>query len=150
MSVDVAAGSCKIAGTKYTESGAVNLAISSADATHARKDLVIYDVATTNPLVITGTPATPPVPPDITSGDILLAIVDVAANDTTITNSEITDCIVEITKLDELAAPSDNTNLNASTSLHGLLKKLNVTVLVKSVPTPETVCPVWFLIWGFG
>ncbi len=125
MSIDVAAGSCKIGGTKYTESGTVNLAISAADATHARKDLVIYDVATTNPLVITGTPATPPVPPDITSGDILLAIVDVAANETTITNAEITDCIVEITKLDELAAPSDNTNLNASTSVHGLLKKLN-------------------------
>lgn len=125
MSVDVAAGSCMVGGTKYTESSIVNLAISAADATHARKDLVIYDIATTNPLVITGTPATPPIPPDITTGDVLLAIVDVAANETTITNSEITDCIVEIPKLDELATPSDTTNLNASAAVHGLLKKLS-------------------------
>jgi len=125
MSVDVAAGSCMVGGTKYTESGTVNLAIAAAHATLARKDIVIYDVGTTNPLIVTGTPATPPIPPDITAGDILLAIVDVAATDTTITNSEITDCIVEITKLDELAAPSDNANLNASTAVHGLLKKLN-------------------------
>jgi hypothetical protein len=96
MSVDVAAGSALIGGTTYTESSVVNLVISAADATHARKDLVIYDVATTNPLVVTGTPATPPIPPDITAGDILLAIVNVAANETEITNGEITDCIVEV------------------------------------------------------
>jgi len=125
MSVDVATGSVVIAGTTYTESSIVNLAISAADATHARKDLVVYDVATTNPLIVTGTPATPPTPPDITTGDILLAIVNVAANETEITNSEITDCIVEVTKLDELATPTDVTTLNASASVHGLLKKLS-------------------------
>ena len=96
MSVDVATGSVIIGGTTYTESSIVNLAISTADATHARKDLVIYDVATTNPLVVIGTPATPPLPPDITAGDILLAIVNVAANETVITNSEITDGIVGV------------------------------------------------------
>lgn len=96
MSVDVATGSAIINNTTYTESSVVNLAISAAHATHARKDIVIYDSATSNPLVVTGTPATPPIPPDITSGDILLAIVNVAANETTITNSEITDCIVEV------------------------------------------------------
>ena len=31
-----------------------------------------------------------------------------------------------------------------------MLKKLNVTVLLKSVPSPETVYPVWFLIYGFN
>jgi predicted membrane metal-binding protein len=31
-----------------------------------------------------------------------------------------------------------------------LLKKLNVTVLLKSVPSPETERPVCFLIWGFN
>ncbi len=96
MSVDVATGSALIGGTTYTESSIVHLTISAADATHARKDLVIYDVATTNPLIVAGTPATPPIPPDITTGDILLAIVDVAANETEITNGEITDCIVEV------------------------------------------------------
>ena len=125
MSVDVATGSAHINGTTHTESSIVNLAISTADATHARKDLVIYDVATTEPLVITGSPATPPIPPDITAGDILLAIVNVAANETEITNSEIVDSIIEVTKLDELAAPSDSTTLDASTAVHGLLKKLS-------------------------
>ena len=125
MSVNVATGSALINGTTYTESSIVNLAISAADATHARKDLVIYDVTTTNPLVVTGTPATPPIPPDITTGNILLAIVNVAANETEITNSEIIDCIVEIQRLDELGAPTDITALNASISAHGLLKKLS-------------------------
>ena len=125
MSVDVAAGSAHISGTTYTESSVVNLAISAADATHARKDIVIYDVATTDPLVVTGTPATPPIPPNITSGDIILAIVNVAANVTEILNTAISDCTVGSARIDELAPPSDNTNLDASTSAHGLLKKLN-------------------------
>ena len=125
MSVDVAAGSCKVAGIEYTETGVTNVAITAAHATLARKDLIIYDVATTDPIAIAGTPAATPIPPDIAAGDILLAIVDVAATVTTITNSDITDCIVIISKLDDFATPSDITTLNASTATHGLLKKLS-------------------------
>jgi len=94
MSVDVAAGNCMIDGTKYTESSTVNLAISAADATYDRKDLVTYDSNTSNPIVTTGTAAATPEPPDIPSGNILLAIIDVTAGATQITNADITDGIV--------------------------------------------------------
>ena len=94
MSVDVAAGNCMISGTKYTESSVTNLAISAADATYDRKDLVVYDSSTGDPAVVTGTAAATPIPPDIPLGDILLAIVDVAAGVTQILDIDITDCIV--------------------------------------------------------
>ena len=96
MSVDVAAGSCTISGTKYTESAITNLAISAADATHDRKDLVVYDSSTGDPAVITGTAASPPVPPDIPAGNILLAIVNVGAGVTQITNTDIVDGVVAL------------------------------------------------------
>jgi len=91
MSVDVAAGNAWIDGTKYTESSTVNLSISAADATYDRKDLVTYDSNTSNPIVTTGTATATPEPPDIPSGNVLLAIVDVAAGVTQITNADITD-----------------------------------------------------------
>ena len=98
MSVDVAAGNCMISGTKYTESSVTNLAISAADATYDRKDLVVYDSSAGDPAVVTGTAAATPVPPDIPSSDILLAIVNVAAGVTQITNADITDCVVLLSK----------------------------------------------------
>ena len=92
MHVDVAAGNAWIGGTKYTE-GAIteNLVITAAHATLDRKDLVTYDPTTSNPIVTTGVAASPPEPPDIPVGDNLLAIVDVAAAVTQITNADITD-----------------------------------------------------------
>ena len=98
MSVDVAAGNCMISGTKYTESSTTNLAISAADATYDRKDLVVYDSSAGDPAVVTGTAAATPIPPDIPAGDILLAIVNVAAGVTQITNADIVDGIVVITE----------------------------------------------------
>ena len=98
MSVDVAAGNCMINGTKYTESSTTNLAISAADATYDRKDLVVYDSSAGDPAVVTGTAAAIPVPPDIPAGDILLAIVNVAAGATQITNADIVDGVVVVSQ----------------------------------------------------
>lgn len=96
MSVDVALGECYVDETIYTESGTTNVVITAADATHARKDLIIYDTATSAPIAIAGSPAATPQPPDITASDILLALVDVAANDTSISDSEITSKSISI------------------------------------------------------
>lgn len=38
---------------------------------------------------------------------------------------ELTNVLITTTKLDDLAAPDNNTDLNASTTAHGLLPKLN-------------------------
>jgi len=102
MSVDVAAGNAWIGGTKYTESSTVNLAISAADATYDRKDLVTYDSNTSNPIVTTGTAAPTPEPPDIPSGNVLLAIVDVAAGTTQILDENITDGVVILPSFDNV------------------------------------------------
>jgi len=91
MSVDVALGVCFVDGTEYTESSVTNVVITAADGTNPRKDLIIYDTSGGTPAVVTGTPAATAIPPDITAGDILLAVVDVPANDTTITNDQIHD-----------------------------------------------------------
>jgi len=107
MSVNVAAGSCLINSSKYTEGSTVNVAITAADATHARKDLIIYDTATTNPIVIDGTPATPPIPPDITADDILLALVDVSANASVIYSADIIDKIIYVPEFEHILIPTD-------------------------------------------
>lgn len=96
MSVDVASGNCYIDDTKYTEASTVNLVIEAAHATLYRKDLITYDPTTSNPVVTKGTDhaggtGDPIYPPDIPAGDILLAIVDVDANVSSIVNADIHD-----------------------------------------------------------
>lgn len=90
MSVDVGTGDAYIGGLVYSETSTTNVVIAASHATHARKDIIIYDIATTAPIAITGTPATIPQPPDITANDILLGLVDVSANATAINNADIT------------------------------------------------------------
>lgn len=90
MTVLVGSGSCEVGDVRYTEGSGQNLNISNGDATHPRKDIVVYDVTAGNPAVVAGTPAAAPIPPDIPSGDIYLALVHVAANESTsIVNADI-------------------------------------------------------------
>lgn len=111
MSVNVAAGEAFITGTASAVQGpygfhnaaTVNLAIAAADATNARKDLVIAQARhtaidgtgfTDNRLaVVTGTPSGSPVDPSLSAfpNALVLARVDVPANDTAITDAQITD-----------------------------------------------------------
>jgi microcystin-dependent protein len=90
MSVLVASGTCEVDRVTYTEGSGQNLAISNGDATHPRKDIVIYDTTAGNPAIVEGTPAAAPVAPDIPADDIYLAMVQVAANESTsIVNADI-------------------------------------------------------------
>jgi len=92
MSVDVAAGVVRINGTRYTEAGVTNLIVSAADVTNPRIDLIVYDQSAGNPAIVAGTPSVYPQVPDVTDDlDIPLALVYVAANETEITDAEITD-----------------------------------------------------------
>jgi len=112
MSVDVAGGSATIAGTQNTLQGmysiindaAVNLVVTAADATNARKDLVILRIRDSfysgadddaQLLVVAGTPAASPAEPDLDAlgyeNYLVLALIDVPASDTAITDSQITD-----------------------------------------------------------
>lgn len=110
MSVNVAAGSCFIRGMSSAVQGAyhlvndgtLNVTISAADATNARRDLIIavvrdaaYSGASNDAriIVVTGTPAASPSDPSLASfpNALVLARVAVAAGATTITNANITD-----------------------------------------------------------
>lgn len=108
MSVDVAAGVAWIRGDdsalqpvyRCYNDGTVNLAIAAADATNPRIDLVIAEVRDAGfsgvstdwrLRVVTGTPAASPAAPATPNNAIVLARVSVPANDTAITDSQITD-----------------------------------------------------------
>ena len=102
MSVDVAAGEARGDGTRRSFGSVTNLAISAADGTNPRKDLVVMNTAGTL-LIRTGTPASAdpsadirrltksPRPPEIAVGDIVLAEVWVDTSVTQIFDADISD-----------------------------------------------------------
>jgi hypothetical protein len=108
MTVNVAAGHAWIDGTENANQGAYHgyndasksLTITAAHATLARKDLIVAKVqdaaysGATNAwslAVVTGTAAGSPTEPVVPVNAIVLAMIDVPALDTAITNSQITD-----------------------------------------------------------
>lgn len=109
MSVDVAEGQLVLKGSEGSYQGlylceargVTNLAISAADATNPRRDLIVARVrdaaysGATNTFsleVVTGTPAGSPADPSLPSGScFVLARVQVAASASSITNANITD-----------------------------------------------------------
>ncbi len=108
MSVDVKTGICVIQGTENALQGAYtalidateNLVIAAAHATLARKDIVVgrvkdstYSGASNSFTVevVTGTAASSPAEPALPANSIKLAVVNVAAAASSITNANITD-----------------------------------------------------------
>lgn len=108
MTVNVAGGQVIIPGTEGSfqgsyvieNRGTLNVAIAAADATNPRKDLIVAKVQdaaysgasnVASIVVVTGTPAGSPAEPAVPNNAWVLAMIDVPALDTTITNSQITD-----------------------------------------------------------
>ena len=109
-----------------------NVAISAADATNPRKDIVVatvndayYSGSTNNVVfqVIAGTPAVSPTQPATPSNSILLAVIAVAANATSIVTANITDSRTFSTSLVSTAytySPAANVTLANSTAVQSL------------------------------
>lgn len=108
MTVNVALGQAVVQGTEagtqgaalLTNDGTVNLAIAAADATNARKDLIVarwYSETVSVGSrrfaleVVTGSPSASPVDPAIPANSIVLARVTVAAAAASIVSGAITD-----------------------------------------------------------
>lgn len=109
MSVDIAAGAAWIEGDDDTaaqpiyrcrSASTVNLTVSAADATNPRIDRVVLEVLDSTFTgasqvgrleVLAGTPAASPSAPALPDTAISLATIAVAANETAITDAEITD-----------------------------------------------------------
>ena len=91
MSVRCGIGQCHIDNEQYEETSPRNITLVSAHATHPRIDIIYFDSGVGYAGRSTGTAAATPLPNDIPADDILLALVNVPANDTTIESSQITD-----------------------------------------------------------
>ena len=90
MSVSVSPGVCfKPDGTRFAFGSASIVAVNAAHATNPRIDLVY--VSSDGVLsCMAGTPAANPIPPTLSAGGLLLAVLNIPAAATTVTNSRIT------------------------------------------------------------
>lgn len=108
MTLDVAIGKCHVDNEIYTESSGTTVVIGTAHATHPRLDLVCYDTSAGAAAVTAGTASATPIPPDIPSGDILLALVSIPATDSAIENSQIDDSRLFVRPSALIFSASDN------------------------------------------
>lgn len=166
MTVNVAAGSAFIHGDNApTTQGAyhvlndatVNLAIAAADATNPRKDIVILEVRDAfysgadndaQLRVVTGTPAASPVAPALPNNALQLALIDVPANDTAITNSQITDSRTRAHLLDYASAFPLGVNWASWTPTLTNMTLGNGAVLADYAQVGQTVH--WFFQFTLG
>jgi len=93
MSVVVSSGTCVVNGTSVSKSSSTTVSIASSNPTNPRYDVIQINSSGTISAV-TGTPSSSPLVPDISAGNIRLAIVYVPAGATSITNANITDARV--------------------------------------------------------
>lgn len=120
MSVDVTVGLCRVAGYwLYSGTATTNVAITTADATNPRFDLVCINYNATIS-VTAGTPSAAPVFPSIPANSIVLAAVYVPANDTAITTAQCIDKRVII--LDAFDVRDD---FNGGNTTNGLIGNSN-------------------------
>lgn len=126
MAVLVKSGHATIPGSEGTKQGVysvmndadVTLSIAAAHATLNRIDIVCFKVEdqafsgsvnSSSLVVVTGTPAGSPSAPAAPNNSITLAQVSIVANDTSITNNEITDKRQYMTSLGGLLSVADAT-----------------------------------------
>lgn len=100
-----------------------SVAISAADGTHPRIDLVVITSAGAI-AVRTGTPAAAPKPPARSANDVVLASVFVPASDTTIASNQITDLRVNRTvgPINIYRTTAAETTNNTTAAIHVLNK----------------------------
>jgi hypothetical protein len=110
LSVSVAAGTVALKELFATVAAAANQALTTADATNPRIDLVVITSAGAV-AIRTGTAAALPIAPDMTALDILLAVVYIPATATTLAAGNLRDkrITIEPHGLVYLANPTANT-----------------------------------------
>ena len=142
MSVDIAKGRAFVQGDQSEWQGhygirndaTVNKAIAASDPTNPRKDRVIAQVYDSVDIggaedkyvleVLTGTPAPTPSPPALPDDALDLAIVDVAASATTITNANITD------QRTQIALQNINITVDEVSGITGAVLKANEIIIM--------------------
>lgn len=171
MNVSVSAGRAVIRGSDTGGAGslgagcytawndaAVTLAISAADATNARKDLVVircpdsnYTGASNVPLlqVITGTPAGSPADPTVTSNCVVLARVTVPALGATVISGWLTDLRTRACAVGGVQVCTSTTRPTGVSLYQGLKIYETDTYKFLEYQTATTGwTPPWNLPWG--
>lgn len=137
MAVVVKSGHATISGSEGAKQGVysvlndgdVTLSIAAAHATLNRIDIVCFKVEdsgysggvnASSLVVVTGTPAASPSAPAAPNNSITLAQVSIVANDTSITNNEITDKRQYMAALGGLISVADATERDALTAYESL------------------------------
>ncbi len=121
MILNVSAGQCHVDNETYSETATTTVTMSTAHAIHPRIDIVCYDTSAGAAAVTVGTAAATPIPPDIPADDILLAIVNIPANDTTIENSQIIDERIFVCPIGLIYTASDTlVNSDDAEENHGI------------------------------
>lgn len=141
MTVAVAAGTVRLAGV-YVAVAAGNVTITTANATNPRIDLIVVNSSGTKSATA-GTAAANPKAPDIPASSVLLAMVYVPANQTSITSGLITDKRAIVPLLPMAAARA-----KAGGTTHYSVPGVNITSTITDVPAVNTVRYMPFLVNG--
>ncbi|MCK5614510.1 hypothetical protein KAR91_72265 [Candidatus Pacearchaeota archaeon] len=95
-SVNISGGKCYVDNALCTEPGLNVVMLDAGHATLPRFDTIYYNASALSVIDITGTASNTPIPPDVPSEDILLAIVYVPPLHVTMDNGNIKDCRIFI------------------------------------------------------
>jgi hypothetical protein len=162
MAVIVKSGHAVIPGTEGAKQGGysvlndadVTLSIGAAHASLNRIDSVVFKVEdaaysgaanTSSLVVVAGTPASSPAAPTLPANSLELARVSIVANDTSITNGEITDMRRYLTGLGGVIICTSTTRPNGNTMNEGQLIYETDTDSIYAWDLTN-----WNLVWRLG
>ena len=140
QTVDLAAGVVSLDGSKITISAQPDLAVTAADGTNPRKDLISVNSSGTA-VVTAGTAASPPAIPDIPANSVELAVLLVPANDNDHADEQINDTripLYNIPDVDHRWVDADNGS-DTNDGLSWLSAFLTVQAAHDDLPTGALV-----------
>ncbi len=141
QTIDVAVGVVSLAGSKITVSAQPDVAVSAADGTNPRKDLI--SVNSSGTVVVTaGTAADPPAIPVTPANNVEIGLLLVPATDNTHADEQINDTRVlldDIPDVDHRFVDTDNGNDTTGDGLSWLSAYLTVQKAHDDLPTGALV-----------
>jgi len=134
MEISVAAGTAFYIGSNYSLGAAETHVLSDGDANEDRWDTVYFDTGTASSGVREGTPAASPEPPDISGGELLLAVVYVPSGATNISDQEILNWRAKFSNEAEEVHYDDDTGTYGINNVEAALDELQEAAQITSYP----------------
>jgi hypothetical protein len=134
MEISVAAGTAFYVGSNYNLGATETHVLSDGDANDDRWDTVYFDTGTASSGVREGTPAANPEPPDISGGELLLAVVYVPAGATNISDQEILNWRAKFSNEAEEVHYDDSTGVYGINNVDAALDELQEAAQLTQYP----------------